>query len=251
MSERISPKPLDELSQSELVQWVVEGFRRTLVHYGLWLGQVDYQLGTKNMVDVEDEAGDRSLSIMLKRLSKVLGFELEDGVPVALKNKSREELLSILDSVSVNWLANDGVWFQSVENSFGMNDAKRCNDTCWTRFSPYEALRIKKLVDMPERPGLEGLKTALQLRMYSRVNVQSIEEVDGSTLIFRMNECRVQAARKRKGLPDYPCKSAGLVEYPYFATAIDDRITTECIGCPPDEHPEEWWCAWKFTMQTE
>jgi hypothetical protein len=66
-----------------------------------------------------------------------------------------------------------------------------------------------------------------------------------------MNECRVQAARKRKGLPDYPCKSAGLVEYPYFATAIDDRIFTECIGCPPDEHPEEWWCAWKFMLQQE
>ncbi len=250
MSNRISAKPLDELSQSELVQWVMEGFRRTLVHYGLWLSQVDYQLGTKNMVDVEAEAGDTSLAIMLKRLSKVLGFELEDGVPVALKNKSREELLTILDSVSVNWLANDGVWFQAVENSFGMNDAKRCNDTCWTRFSPYEAMRIKKLVGMPEHPGLEGLKTALQLRMYSRVNVQSIEEVDESTIIFRMNECRVQAARKRKGLPDYPCKTAGLVEYPYFATAIDSRIVTECIGCPPDEHPEDWWCAWKFTLHT-
>ena len=103
---------------------------------------------------------------------------------------------------------------------------------------------------MPERPGLEGLKTALQLRMYSRVNVQSIEEEDDTTLIFRMNECRVQAARKRKGLPDYPCKTAGLVEYPYFATAIDDRIATECIGCPPDDHPEEWWCAWKFILRT-
>ena len=71
------------------------------------------------------------------------------------------------------------------------------------------------------------------------------------TLIFYMNDCRVQAARKRKGLSDYPCKSAGLVEYPYFAAAIDRRIRTECVGCPPDEHPDEWFCAWKFTLVEE
>ncbi|HMA84637.1 MAG TPA: DUF6125 family protein, partial [Desulfosalsimonadaceae bacterium] len=66
------------------------------------------------------------------------------------------------------------------------------------------------------------------------------------SFVFQMNDCRVQAARKRKGLEDYPCKTAGLVEYTYFARSIDDRIKTECIGCPPDPHPEEWYCAWRF-----
>ncbi|MFA5383931.1 MAG: DUF6125 family protein [Eubacteriales bacterium] len=28
-------------------------------------------------------------------------------------------------------------------------------------------------------------------------------------MIFRMNTCRVQAARKRKGMPEFPCKSVG------------------------------------------
>lgn len=59
---------------------------------------------------------------------------------------------------------------------------------------------------------------------------------------------RVQAARKRKGLEDYPCKSGGLVEYTYFARAIDSRITTECITCPPDPHPDDYFCAWRFYM---
>lgn len=82
--------------------------------------------------------------------------------------------------------------------------------------------------------------------MYAFINEQIIEDIDENCIIFRMQNCRVQAARKRKGLPDYPCKSAGMVEYPYFARTIDNRIQTECIGCPPDEHPEEWFCAWKF-----
>ena len=68
-------------------------------------------------------------------------------------------------------------------------------------------------------------------------------------LIFEMNECRVQTARIRKGLEDYPCKSVGMVEYPAFARTIDPRLVTECLGCPPDPHPKEWFCAWRFTLE--
>jgi hypothetical protein len=240
---------MENCSQPELIQWVMEGFRRTLIHYGSWFREVEYQLGMKAAVQVEAEAGDFFWAIMLKRLSKVLGFEIEDGVPKALKKMGKEELLELMEVVSLNWLANDGVWFQAVEKQFGMDYAKRCNDVCWSRFSPYEAMRIKRLLDLPEHPGLNGLKAALGFRMYAQINKQSIEDVDEKTFIFRMNECRVQEARKRKGLPDYPCKSAGMVEYPFFAITIDSHIETECVGCPPDEHPDTWWCAWKFTLR--
>jgi hypothetical protein len=89
----------------------------------------------------------------------------------------------------------------------------------------------------------------LNFRIYAQVNTQSTVAEGPGSLVFQMNECRVQSARKRKGLDDYPCKSAGLVEYTYFARSIDDRIETECIGCPPDAHPDEWYCAWRFTLK--
>ena len=185
------------------------------------------------------------------RLSKTLGFELTDGVPSALHALSREELVDLLEKLGINWLANDGIWFQAVERAYGMNDAKRCNDTCWTRYSPFEAERIKQLLELPDNGGIPALKKALGFRMYALINKQTIEEPDENTIIFRMVDCRVQAARKRKGLDDYPCKSVGLVEYPYFAKTIDSRITTECIGCPPDEHPDGWFCAWKFILKQD
>ncbi|RLB73572.1 MAG: cytosolic protein, partial [Deltaproteobacteria bacterium] len=106
-----------------------------------------------------------------------------------------------------------------------------------------------RLIGLGDQPGLDGLKEALKLRLYAYVNEQSIVDETDSSFVFQMNQCRVQNSRKRKGLDDYPCKSAGMVEYPRFATAIDKRIKTECIGCPPDPHPEEWFCAWKFTLE--
>lgn len=248
MAAEFHAKTFEDLSQPELVQWVMEGFRRTLIHYGCWFREVEYQIGIERACQVEAEAGDASWNIMVKRLASVFGFEVEDGVPATLKRMDKEALLKLLDAVSVNWLANDGVWFQAVEKRFGMDSAKRCNDTCWSRFSPYEALRIKQLLKLPPAAGLEGLKESLGFRMYARINKQSIVDVDANSFIFRMEECRVQVARKRRGLPDYPCKSAGMIEYPFFASAIDSRIVTDCVGCPPDAHPEEWFCAWKFTL---
>jgi hypothetical protein len=239
---------MEDLSQEELVRWLMDEFRRALVHYGCWFREVEYQLGIQKASEIEGQAGDLAWQIILKRLAGIFGFEIDDGVPRALKTLSREKLIKAIEAVAANWLAADGVWFQAVEKEYGMDYAKRCNDTCWSRFSPYEAFRIKQLLGLPRFPGLAGLKTALGFRLYSRLNKQSIEEVDDQSFIFRMNECRVQAARRRKALPDYPCRSAGMVEYPFFASAVDPRIETECLGCPPDHHPVNWYCAWKFSI---
>lgn len=239
---------IENADKELLLKMVIDSFRRTIVHYGQWFAQVEHQLGMEKAMAIEDKVWDVSFGNQLRRLGKTLGFSIEDGVPSALKELSKDQLIDLVEKLGVNWLANDGIWFQSVEGDYGMNDAKRCNDTCWTRYSPFEASKIKKLLDLPDDGGIPALKKALSFRMYATINKQSIEDVDDNCIIFRMNDCRVQAARKRKGLADYPCKSVGLVEYPYFASTIDCRIKTECVGCPPDNHPDDWYCAWKFTL---
>ena len=183
-----------------------------------------------------------------EKIVEFFGFEMDEEVPTPMLNMSQQQLEDLQKSVAINWLANDGVWFQTVEFSLGMNDAKRCNDSAWAQFSPFEAWSIKQMLDLPEKTGLEGLKKALNHRLYAFVNEQSFEDEGQNAFIFRMNNCRVQRARKRKGLDDYPCKSGGLVEYRTFAEAIDTRIKTECIACPPDAHPEQWFCAWRFSI---
>ena len=238
----------EDLDNNDLARLVLDMFHRIIVHYTLWFREVEHQFGFARALEVMGDAHDRSYSIQMDRLGKTLGFEMQNGIPATLGRMSKEELTNLINSIAVNWLANDGVWFQAVEEKRGIFDAKRCNDSCWTRFSPFEAWSIKRFLDFPEEAGLEGLKKALQFRMYARINVQSIKDEGPQSFVFQMNDCRVQSARKRKGLEDYPCKSVGLVEYGTFAEAIDQRIRTECIGCPPDEHPDEWFCAWRFSL---
>ena len=40
-----------------------------------------------------------------------------------LEEMSREQLIALIELYSKNWLAMDGVWFQSVEKKLGMDEA--------------------------------------------------------------------------------------------------------------------------------
>jgi hypothetical protein len=166
-----------------------------------------------------------------------------------LRTFNKEQLIDMLEDTAKNWLAHDGVWFQAVEGKYGLEKAIQLDGEAWERFTVIEARRIMKRHGIAEGGGLPALEQALKLRMYAHINEQSIIWQNEHTLRFEMNDCRVQSTRKRKGLPDFPCKTVGLVEYAGFARTIDPRIQTRCIACPPDPHPESFYCAWEFSIE--
>lgn len=239
----------ENLNHHELVRYIIDLMHRTMMHHAMWFMEVRHQLGREKAWGILETAYTKSYEVQMKRIAKTLEFEMVDDLPKPLVELSRDKLLGLQEAMGANWLANDGIWFQAIEFSRGMVDAKRCNDSCWGQFSPFEAWSIRRLLKFSEAPGLDGLKQALRFRLYATINKQSIVDEGAHSFVFQMNDCRVQAARKRKGLDDYPCKSAGMVEYPTFAESIDPRIKTECIGCPPDGHPDEWYCAWRFSIE--
>jgi hypothetical protein len=166
-----------------------------------------------------------------------------------IDNLPKEQLLKVIDTYAKAWQAMDGAYFLALEKKYGMEKAIEMDKEAWKIFSPIEARRIMKEFDIPPDSGLKSLEQALQYRVYARLNKQSFEWTDKNTLHFTMNECRVQVARNRKGLPDFPCKQVGEIEYSYFATTVDPRIKTRCIFCPPEEHPDDAYCRWEFTIE--
>jgi len=166
-----------------------------------------------------------------------------------LKDLNREQLEGMILDFAKNWLAHDGLWFQAVEKNSGMETAIKLDTEAWERFTKIEAKRIMARHGIEENGGLEALKKALKYRLYSVLNEQEITEETDKSFVFKMIDCRVQSARKRKDLPPFPCKSVGIVEYTEFAKTIDPRIKTECIACPPDPEERDFYCGWKFSIE--
>jgi hypothetical protein len=160
----------------------------------------------------------------------------------------REELLRALEMFAKNWLAHDGCWFQAAEESIGMEAAIQLDAAAWKRYAVTEANRIMSTFGIPTSAGLPALEKALGLRQYSLINSQHLEWLDDRTrLRFFMDVCRVQETRRRKGLPDFHCKSVGIVEFETFARTVDLRIQTRCLHCPPDATDGKY-CGWDFTI---
>jgi hypothetical protein len=173
--------------------------------------------------------------------------KLDEGVAL-LQDLSKEDLIAIIVDDAKNWLAHDGLWFQAVEQQYGIETAIDIDRAAWEKFTVVEAKRIMARLGLEPGGGIPALVECLKHRLYARLNLQESIEVTDSQAVFRMVDCRVQSARKRKGLPDFPCKTVGVVEYAGFARTIDPRIETRCIACPPDPHPDDYWCAWEFVL---
>ena len=98
----------------------------------------------------------------------------------AMNNKnldaySKEELIKIIEIYSKNWLAMDGVWFQSIERKFGMEEAMYHDAEAWKRFTVIEARRIKEFLKLPENAGIDGLKRQNRdRRKYSLVYIRKL-----------------------------------------------------------------------------
>lgn len=155
----------------------------------------------------------------------------------------QEDISHELADAARNWVAIDGLWFQAVEEAYGMEAAIALDRLVWERFVPIEARRIKERLSLPENGGLDALEIALKNRLVSFLNTLEILRPDKNTLIVTLKTCRVQSARERKGMPLFPCKSVGLIEFSLFARTIDSRIATHCLSCPPQSHPGTRYCS--------
>lgn len=183
----------------------------------------------------------------MRAAQTAIGQDIAMSTNEALEALSKEQLIELVELCSKNLIAIDGTWFQSVERECGMDAAMHHDEEAWRRFTVSEAQRLKRFLDLPERAGLAGLEAALALKLNTLSSTAEVRRKDGA-LEYRVVECRVQAARVRKGMELHPCKSVGLIEYEGFARAIDDRISCECASCFPDVTDETCSCVWRFTL---
>jgi hypothetical protein len=168
-----------------------------------------------------------------------------------IEDLSKEDLLELTRLYAKNWLAHDGCWFLAAEQKYDMQTAIELDTESWRVFTVVEAKRIMEFLELGTHSGLAGLQKALRFRLYATVNEDEIVVNEAEkTVEYRVKTCRVQAARRRKGLTDFPCRSVGLVEYGLFAKTIDERFEMQCISCPPQITAPDHYCIWRFKLNT-
>jgi len=141
----------------------------------------------------------------------------------------------------------DGLYFLGIEKRFGTEAATEIDAGVWEAMAAIEAKSLQKMFKVGENPDVPTIIELLRKSSWALDQPFKTVKLNSNKATLSINRCRTQETRLSKGLSEFPCKKVRFGYLKNFAKTLNPKVEVNCLICPPDKHPKDLWCKWKFT----
>ena len=160
---------------------------------------------------------------------------------------SKERLVDYIQMIHKNFWTLQGNYILELEKRYGEAVAMEFDDIAFSRAAEVQVYRLKKFFNLGE--DMPALMKVFDFSEFCSNIEYEFHEVTDKRLIWRVTKCPMQMARLKDDLPEIACKLSAIPINERIAKAINPKMKSTCIICPPDPHPSDRWCEFEFKIE--
>jgi hypothetical protein len=167
-----------------------------------------------------------------------------------LEDFSKDILVGLLKLYSRLLVALDGLWYLSVKERTGNDEAMTCDKWVWERALRYMTQDMAELIKVSGKDVVDFMKV-LQARPLHLVIEEKMKVINRNDVVLTVTHCPTLKALEKEGeeREGTHCDQACAVMRRKHAELFNPDMEVVCLKLPPRKGDDDICCQWEYRLE--